>query len=313
MKKSSAKKTIIYFILLAVLLFITNPNLYFFLSDAKKNELKSVMNGLVGDISEVSHVVSFNFVSILQLVVMVLILLLINSLAQLILSKLKFNSGRAKTLQSVLRSIFKYGAILLGFFWGLAIIGVNVTTIFASVGILALIVSFGAESLIADVITGLFMLFENQYQVGDILEVNGFRGTVTSITIRTTAVTDAGENTKIFNNSDMRNITNLSAKQSTAICDIGIPYEADLAKVREAMQEILPAICKVHEDVFKEVPNYAGVQELADSAVILRVVAPVEEKNRFKAFRILNEELKTRLEEKGYPVPYPQMVMRKGD
>lgn len=313
MKKSSAKKTIIYFILLAVLLFITNPNLYFFLSDAKKNELKSVMNGLVGDISEVSHVVSFNFVSILQLVVMVLILLLINSLAQLILSKLKFNSGRAKTLQSVLRSIFKYGAILLGFFWGLAIIGVNVTTIFASVGILALIVSFGAESLIADVITGLFMLFENQYQVGDILEVNGFRGTVTSITIRTTAVTDAGENTKIFNNSDMRNITNLSAKQSTAICDIGIPYEADLAKVREAMQEILPAICKVHEDVFKEVPNYAGVQELADSAVILRVVAPVEEKNRFKAFRVLNEELKTRLEEKGYPVPYPQMVMRKGD
>lgn len=313
MKKSSAKKTIIYFILLAVLLFITNPNLYFFLSDAKKNELKSVMNGLVGDISEVSHVVSFNFVSILQLVVMVLILLLINSLAQLILSKLKFNSGRAKTLQSVLRSIFKYGAILLGFFWGLAIIGVNVTTIFASVGILALIVSFGAESLIADVITGLFMLFENQYQVGDILEVNGFRGTVTSITIRTTAVTDAGENTKIFNNSDMRNITNLSAKQSTAICDIGIPYEADLAKVREAMQEILPAICKVHGDVFKEVPNYAGVQELADSAVILRVVAPVEEKNRFKAFRILNEELKTRLEEKGYPVPYPQMVMRKGD
>lgn len=87
---------------------------------------------------------------------------------------------------------------------GLTILGVNMTTIIASVGVLALIVGFSAESLIADVVTGTFMLLENQYNVGDIVEVNGFRGTVTSIGIRTTCITDTGDNVKIINNSEMK-------------------------------------------------------------------------------------------------------------
>ena len=76
----------------------------------------------------------------------------------------------------------------------------NVSTILASVGLLALIVGFGAESLITDVITGVFMLFENQYNVGDIIEVSGFRGTVSSIGIRTISITDSSGNIKIINN-----------------------------------------------------------------------------------------------------------------
>lgn len=74
----------------------------------------------------------------------------------------------------------------------------------ASVGVLALIVGFSAESLIADMVTGLFMLFENQYNVGDIVEVGGFRGTVTCIGLRTTCITDSSDNIKIVNNSDMQ-------------------------------------------------------------------------------------------------------------
>lgn len=88
--------------------------------------------------------------------------------------------------------------------FGLTILGVNITTIIASIGILALIVGFSAESLIADIVTGTFMLLENQYNVGDIVEVNGFRGVVTSIGIRTTCITDSGDNVKIINNSEMK-------------------------------------------------------------------------------------------------------------
>ena len=72
------------------------------------------------------------------------------------------------------------------------------------------------------------MLLENQYNVGDIVEVNGFRGTVTSIGIRTTCITDTGDNVKIINNSEMKNILNRSDNYSKAVCDISIPYETDL-------------------------------------------------------------------------------------
>ena len=101
--------------------------------------------------------------------------------------------------------MLKYIAGIVILCWGLSIIGVNVSTIVASVGIIALIVGFSAESLIADVVTGAFMIFENQYNVGDIVEVDGFRGKVTNIGIRTTSITDTGDNVKVINNSAMRN------------------------------------------------------------------------------------------------------------
>lgn len=271
------------------------------------------MNDLFGDLSKMGNGLNLNPVTMIQLVIMILLLLFINSLLQYIFSKVKWKSGRGQTMQTVMSSIVKYGSVLVGFFWGLAILGVNVSTIFASVGILALIVSFGAESLIADVVTGLFMLFENQYRTGDILEVNGFRGTVTNITIRTTSITDVGQNVKIFNNSDMRNIVNLSDSLSSSICDISIPYATDLRKFRELIEKLLPEIQKDYAEVMPETPIYKGVQELADSAVIIRIVAKVQEENRFNVVRILNEELKTRLEENGISIPFPQVVVHKED
>ena len=122
--------------------------------------------------------------------------------------------------------------------WGLSILGVDLSTIVTAVGILALVVGFGAESLIADVVTGTFMLFENQYNVGDIVEVNGFRGTVQEIGIRTTSIMDAGGNVKIINNSDMKNILNRSDNASLAVSNIDVPYETDL----EALEAKLPAL-----------------------------------------------------------------------
>lgn len=310
-KSTNIKKSVKYLIILLVVLGITNPNLLFFLPKEVRGNIASAMSNLLGDVTQITKVAKFNFITIFQLVVMILIVLLINSLAQFILSLIKPKDGRATTVVSVLHSIIQYAAVLVAVFWGLAIVGVNVSTIFASVGILALIISFGAENLIADVITGLFMLIESQYQVGDIIEVDGFRGVVSNIAIRTTSVTDMGDNVKIINNSDMRNIINLSNKLSVSICDIGVGYDADLEKVRKLMGDILPEIQKAHAEVFPEVPTYMGVQELGDSQVLLRVRAQVKEKDRFTAVRILNEELKIRLEKNSMPVPFPQVVIHK--
>ena len=145
----------------------------------------------------------------------------------------------------------KYLAVIVMLCWGLTIIGVNVSTIVASVGIVALIVGFSAESLIEDVVTGAFMIFENQYNVGDIVEVEGFRGTVTNIGIRTTKIADVGGNVKIVNNSSMKNILNRSDKISVSVSDISVPYATDLEKLEAGIPKLMEEIAEKHPDLLK--------------------------------------------------------------
>ena len=150
----------------------------------------------------------------------------------MLLGLIRPKTHRAQTVVTLIASLCKYVAVIVVLCWGLSILGVNVSGILASVGILTLVVGFSAESLIADVITGFFMLFENQYNVGDIVEVGGFRGTVSEIGIRTTSIMDLGGNVKIINNSDMKNILNRSDRASIAVSTIDIPYGTDLEALK---------------------------------------------------------------------------------
>ena len=225
----------------------------------------------------------------------------------LILGVLSPRSHRGKTLVTLLQSLLRYLAAIVILCWGLSILGVNVTTIVASVGIVALIVGFGAESLIADVVTGVFMLFENQYNVGDIVEVNGFRGTVREIGIRTTSIVDTGDNIKIINNSEMKNILNRSDNVSRAVTDIAIPYETDLEALEAKIPALMEEIYHRHEDMLKAPPRYLGVQTLASSAVELRFVAEVAEKDIFSGARTLNHDLLLGFRKLGVECPFPQV------
>lgn len=245
--------------------------------------------------------------AIVRLAVMILGTLTAASLLNLLLGLAKPKSHRGQTVVTLCRSLVQYAAALLILCWGLSILGVNVTTIVASVGILALIVGFGAESLIADVITGLFMLFENRCNVGDIVEVGGFRGTVQRIGIRTTCVVDAGGNVKIINNSEMKNILNRSDKASFAVCDIGIPYETNLPKLEERLPELMEAVFAAHPEAMRAAPNYLGVQSLDSSAVVLRFVAEVSEEKIYSTQRLLNRELLLGFRRLGVECPFPQV------
>ncbi len=225
----------------------------------------------------------------------------------LILGSIKPKSHRGQTVCTLLRSLTRYAAAIVILCWGLSILGVDVTTIVASVGIVALIIGFGAESLIADVVTGFFMLFENQYNVGDIVEVNGFRGTVREIGIRTTVIADVGDNIKIINNSDMKDLLNRSDKTSRTVCDIGIPYETDLEKLEAQLPALMEKLHADNPELFLAAPQYLGVQELGSSAVILRFVASVAESNIFSANRALNRGLFLGFRKLGVECPFPQI------
>ncbi len=251
--------------------------------------------------------VKFDFTALLKVIVMAAAVIAVESLLGLLLTLPKPKNHRILSILSILASLLKYIAFLVILCWGLAMLGVNVSTIVASVGIIALVVGFSAESLIADVVTGAFMLFENQYNVGDIVEVAGFRGTVTSIGIRTTCITDPGGNVKIVNNSEMKNILNRSDKLSRSISEIAIPYATDLEKLESEIPALMDKIYQTRTDVFKAPPVYLGVQELADSSVVLKFVVEVDEKDVYSGARLLNRDLLLGFRSLGVECPFPQV------
>ena len=263
--------------------------------------------GSFEDVRSVFSGIHLDPASLLTLAVMLFLVLAVEKAAVLLLGFFKRPSHRSATVITILQSLLRYGAAIVILCWGLHILGVNVTTIVASVGIVALIVGFGAESLIEDVITGLFMLFENQYNVGDIVEVGGFRGTVTDIGIRTTSITDPGGNVKIINNSNMKDILNRSDHASRSVCDMAIPYETDLPAFEAKLPAILEGVYKAHGDKMKSAPVYLGVQELADSAVVLRFVVEVDESDVYGVQRILNRDLFIAFRKAGVEIPFPQL------
>jgi len=243
----------------------------------------------------------------LNVVLALALVVLISNVLLIVLNLFRNRRGRIGTMVTVISSLIKYISVLVAFCWILSIIGVNVSTIFASVGIFALILGFGAERLVADLVTGVFILFENQYNVGDIVEIDGFRGKVKEIGIRTLSLEDTGGNIKIINNSELKNIVNRSNQRSVAVCDVSVSYNTDIEELEEKLVNMLQKIKAKHTDIFIGRVEFVGVEALADSGVVLRIIADVSEENIFKGRRLLNKEIKIMFDKDGIIIPYPQV------
>ena len=251
--------------------------------------------------------IQINLGNIARILALIFGTLLVERLLVWLLGNLKAKSNRGNTLLKVTANLLKYIAAIVIVCGVLALLGVDVVTIVAGLGIIALIIGFGAESLISDVVTGMFILLDNQYNVGDIIEVGGFRGTVSEVGIRTTSLVDVGGNVKIINNSEMKNILNRSDNVSKGVADFPVPYGTDIA----ALEAKIPAICEAirarHADVMLAAPEYMGVQQLDKSSVNLRFVVPVAEKDIFNGARILNRELLVEMRAAGVECPFTQI------
>ena len=147
---------------------------------------------------------------LIKSIVYIVIVLVICVLLRLIFKKIMEKSHRAQTILTLIDGLVKYDAALAIIILILQALGVNATAIFASVGILTLVIGLGCQSLIADIVAGMFLVFENEYNVGEIITVGDFRGTVTEIGIRSTKILDAAGNIKIIKNSDVSNVINMS-------------------------------------------------------------------------------------------------------
>lgn len=324
MKRSSAKErieriknankvklgsVIKWAIIVAVFIILRNPAMLPFLSDSAKESINSVWGDVFGDMEKISGEFKFNWATCLKLVTIVVIMIFIQTVAKYLIDKTKPKTPRGRSGITLLRSAVSYITVFVGFFWCLSALGVNVGTIFASVGIVALIIGFGAQSLVEDLVTGIFLLFEDHFNVGDIVEINSFRGSVESIGIRTTTIRDVGGNLKIINNSDLRNILNRSAEDSMAVTEVSVSYDTDIEKLEKVIEDLLPEMKKNYPSLFLKTPEYLGIQELGESGLLLKFVAKVNEKNVFGAPRVMNREIKIAFDKNGIEIPYNQIVV----
>lgn len=243
----------------------------------------------------------------------VVVVWLINILICWILEQIGKNNQKSLSVIGLFTSLCKFICVIVGGVWALGVLGVNVAGIFASLGIASLIVGFGAQSLIEDMISGVFIIFEGQYHVGDIIVLDEFRGYVRNIGIRTTSIEDDGGNFKICNNSDIRNLQNRSMNRSIAATNLCISYNADIPTVENIILAALPDMFERNKDVWLSVPRYVGVDNLGESSVELKFLVDVNEQYFFSGRRRLNRELKILLDKNNIEIPFNQIVVHKGD
>ena len=228
------------------------------------------------------------------------------------LAKLAFHTKKGKTLSRLFVSFFKWVIALCALFFTMDAWGANTTTILASAGVLTLIIGLGSQSLVADILAGIFIVFEGEFQVGDIVIIDGWRGEVTEIGMRTTKLIDAGYNVKIVNNSEIKTIINQTQELSLAKAYVSIGYGARLEKVESIIADNLESF-KQKIPAIVEGPFYKGVSELGESGVTLLFVAKCQEGDIYQVQRDMNREIKIMFDDNGIEIPFNQLVVHMGE
>jgi moderate conductance mechanosensitive channel len=215
---------------------------------------------------------------------------------------------RDATLVKLLENVLTYVVFFITVMTILSVLTINVQAMLAGAGIVGLAVGFGAQSLVKDVITGFFIIFEDQFSVGDFVRIGQFEGTVEEIGLRTTKIKSFTGEIHILPNGNITEVTNFSVHNSVAVLDIGIAYESDIDRTERVLQELLADLPDKYEELIKA-PELLGVQQFGASEVVLRIVAETEPMKHWYIGRLLRKEIKQALDENGIEIPYPRLVM----
>jgi moderate conductance mechanosensitive channel len=215
---------------------------------------------------------------------------------------------RARTLVGLLRSAGIVFIVLVTFFMVMGAVGMDVRPLLAGAGVIGLAISFGAQSLVKDVIAGLFMLFENQFGVGDIIRIGETGGLVEKMTLRVTVLRDVHGTVHVIPNGEIKTVSNLTRTWARAVLDVSVAYREDADRVmgvlREIGQELWddPQWQPLMVDAPPEVP---GIQDFTDSSVDIRMMVKTLPLKQWDVARELRRRIKKRFDAEGIEIPYP--------
>lgn len=212
---------------------------------------------------------------------------------------------RMTTIGKLVKNVVSYVIYFIAGLLILAEFNINLGPLLAGAGIAGIAIGFGAQSLVKDILTGFFIVIEDQFAVGDVIQTGQFKGTVELIGLRTTRIQSWTGEVHIIPNGMINEVTNFSINNSLAVLDISIAYEAD---IEEAIRIIHQTAEETENENLVKTPEVLGVQTLAASSVTIRVIAECRPNTHMAVARIMNKRFKEALDQHGIEIPYPKMV-----
>lgn len=252
----------------------------------------------------------------------VLIFLIIRFLVYLV-SKLinktfKYSSGehllkpsRANTVAEILNKVVKYVLYFLGIVIVLEMFNINTTSILATAGIGGLAIGFGAQSLVKDLITGIFIFLEDQYSVGDLVQIGTFQGNVEELGLRVTKLRDFSGELHIIPNSSIQIVTNKTRGPMRAKVTISVAYEENIDNVISVLEKVCDEI-KLSNESISEGPNVLAVSDLGEYGVDITIIAKTNPGEQWNTEREIRKKVKEAFDRENIEIPYPKTILYGG-
>lgn len=221
---------------------------------------------------------------------------------------------RTNTLGAIVRYVATFAIIAITVIMILKEFGIEIGPILAAAGIVGLAVGFGAQSLVKDVISGFFILLEDQIRVGDVVNIAGKGGTVEKVNLRTTILRDLSGNVHYVPNGHIDVVTNMTKEYSRYVFDIGIAYRENVDEVIEIIKSIDEEMRndpEFKEDIIEPV-EILGLDQFADSSIIVKARTTTLPVKQWRVGREFNKRLKKKFDELGIEIPFPHVTIYMG-
>jgi small-conductance mechanosensitive channel len=215
---------------------------------------------------------------------------------------------RAKTMGTLLKSITSGVIAAVVVTMMLAELGLDIGPILASAGILGVALGFGSQTLVKDFLSGIFMIFEDQYGVGDVVDMGeGLSGTVEAVSLRVTRMRDTNGTVWYVRNGELYRVGNMSQNWARTVLDVQISAREDLARVRRVLADVIHDLWQDDEfdGVIIEEPEIWGIEAMTPDAITLRVTLKTAPMEQWRVARVLRERIKSRFDHEGIQAPYP--------
>ena len=222
---------------------------------------------------------------------------------------------RAQTLGNILRHALLIVIFFIALMMILGELGIQLGPLLATAGIGALAIGFGAQSLVKDVISGFFIILENQYRIGDVIEVAGVSGLVESVSLRKTVLRDLEGKVHTVPNGEIKVVSNLSKEWSRAVLDIGISYREDIDQIIDLLTQIGKELEaeEPYKSAILEPAQILGVERFGESQLVIRMIVKTMPLKQWEVGRELRRRIKNRFDEKGIQIPLPHRVLFWGE
>ncbi|WP_010531283.1 mechanosensitive ion channel family protein [Lentibacillus jeotgali] len=222
---------------------------------------------------------------------------------------LRITERREVTIKKLIQNSMKYTVYFIAFIMILDdAFGFDIGALLAGAGVAGLAIGFGAQNLVRDVISGFFIIFEDQFSVGDYIFTAGVEGFVEEIGMRTTKIESWTGEQHVLPNGNVTQVTNYSIHNGLAIVDVNVPYENDVAAAEEIIGDVIKTLPDQYEEIVK-VPEIFGVEVLDTSHFVLRVIAETLPSYQWKGARNIRKEIKEVLYKEGIQIPAPRLIM----